>query len=253
MTQHDSHPPFDVLADQVEGLLPAAESVAVNAHVASCPDCQDRRASLESVRATLRAESATTIPIPTDVADRLDAVILAAAAERVAAGEQNRVVVPIEGRAAARRRARAGRFLLAGAAATAVILGIGYALNLPQNGDSDMSAKSGGAEGGNADSVREPGAESPGTFGPASQGNKALAVRQAERLATATAVKSYDRLHPGTISCLGAVVPGFSASWATRFTTFGGAASWLTISPDDRHLWVASCAPKPRLLFDSDL
>ena len=83
------HPEFETLAELADqagdgpepatGDQQAAATAEVLAHVAECATCQADLDALRSVRETLR--SLPPIPMPADVAERLDAALLAARAD----------------------------------------------------------------------------------------------------------------------------------------------------------------------------
>ncbi|GHH70217.1 hypothetical protein GCM10018793_03910 [Streptomyces sulfonofaciens] len=72
------HPDVDEISALVEGLLSPAETEDIHRHLADCPDCSDVYASLEEVRALL-GELSAPIPMPDDVAERIDAALSAEA------------------------------------------------------------------------------------------------------------------------------------------------------------------------------
>jgi hypothetical protein len=71
-----THVDVDELADEHEGLVPPERSAQIAAHLSSCSDCQQVRRRLDDVTARLAA--APPEPMPTPVADRVDAALLAA-------------------------------------------------------------------------------------------------------------------------------------------------------------------------------
>lgn len=77
------HPELDTLADYSEGLLTTTEAEATAAHVLDCTHCQDALAALAEV-ADLLTDALPPEPIPAGVAARIDAALLAAAAEQPA-------------------------------------------------------------------------------------------------------------------------------------------------------------------------
>jgi hypothetical protein len=113
------HPSADRIADLLDGSLPAAEAMSVNAHLAGCAECSDVRSALVDVTAVLREEGAAEWTMPTDVAASLDEAIAGAAATRSAGGE-------VHEPRAGRRPVQRWRWL-AGAAAAVTVVGIGVA------------------------------------------------------------------------------------------------------------------------------
>lgn len=82
------HPDVDELADLSEDLLPPSRAAEVRQHLEACPLCADVYASLEEIQGLLGA-SAAPVPMPDDVALRIDAALAAEAAEA-----RDRVPVP---------------------------------------------------------------------------------------------------------------------------------------------------------------
>ncbi|MER5639553.1 hypothetical protein ABT095_21660 [Kitasatospora sp. NPDC002227] len=76
----DGHPELEQLADLAEELTDPAEAPALREHLRACPECADSYAALLEVRELLGAEPAP--PLPTAVADRIDAALAAEAAAR---------------------------------------------------------------------------------------------------------------------------------------------------------------------------
>jgi anti-sigma factor RsiW len=74
------HPTLDALADAAEDLLSPQQSAAVEAHLATCAECQARAASLRAVTAELGAAPVPTMP--SDAAQRLSRVLVAESAHR---------------------------------------------------------------------------------------------------------------------------------------------------------------------------
>jgi hypothetical protein len=75
-SEHLEHLDTDTIADLIENLLPAAEAHRAREHVKACPDCQQTYDALLQLSEDLADEGRADIPIPTDVADHLDAVIV---------------------------------------------------------------------------------------------------------------------------------------------------------------------------------
>ena len=80
------HPSADQIADLLDGGLPAAEAMSVNAHLAGCAECSDLRSALVDVTAVLAEEGATEWTMPADVAASLDEALAGAAANRSTGG-----------------------------------------------------------------------------------------------------------------------------------------------------------------------
>jgi hypothetical protein len=139
------HPEFETLAELADqagdapepatGPQQAAATAEVLAHVAGCATCQADLDALRSVRETLR--SLPPVPMPADVAERLDAALLAAraeddggaaatAADVVPADVIPANVVPIKTRPA--RGAQRNPFPYSAAAAVLAVLALGGGL-----------------------------------------------------------------------------------------------------------------------------
>jgi hypothetical protein len=75
-SEHLEHLDTDTIADLIENLLPAPEAHRAREHVKACPECQQTYDALLQLSEDLAEEGREDIPIPTDVADHLDAVIV---------------------------------------------------------------------------------------------------------------------------------------------------------------------------------
>lgn len=75
-SEHLEHLDTDTIADLIENLLPAAEAHRAREHVKACPDCQQTFDALQQLTEDLADEGRADIPIPVDVAEHLDAVIV---------------------------------------------------------------------------------------------------------------------------------------------------------------------------------
>ncbi|HEY3559104.1 MAG TPA: hypothetical protein VGL05_16655 [Kribbella sp.] len=75
-SEHLEHLDTDTIADLIENLLPAPEAHRAREHVKACPDCQQTYDALLQLTEDLAEEGRADIPIPTDVAEHLDAVIV---------------------------------------------------------------------------------------------------------------------------------------------------------------------------------
>jgi len=152
-----SHVPADQVSDLLEGLLPADEAATVAAHLSACPQCaevRDRLAAMPALLASVRTDDPM-LPVPADVAARLDRALAAEVRDRAAGPEEQQVatVVPI---------ARAGRTrkVFAGVVAAAAVV-VGFVVVGDVVGGSD--------DGGSADmSVADSDADSDAGSGDAS-------------------------------------------------------------------------------------
>ncbi|MDT7727991.1 MAG: hypothetical protein QOI21_4567, partial [Actinomycetota bacterium] len=75
-SEHLEHLSTDTIADLIENLLPAADAHRAREHVKACPDCQQTYDALLQLTEDLADEGRADIPIPLDVAEHLDAVIV---------------------------------------------------------------------------------------------------------------------------------------------------------------------------------
>lgn len=75
-SEHLEHLDTDTIADLIENLLPAPEAHRAREHVKACPECQQTYDALLQLTEDLAEEGRTDIPMPPDVAEHLDAVIV---------------------------------------------------------------------------------------------------------------------------------------------------------------------------------
>src|SRR5579884_3549299 len=108
MDPSEPHPDQGVIGEYEEGLLPPARAAAVSEHLADCSDCAARLSAVSGVRARLAALGQ--VPIPDDVATRLDLAISARAQRAPASPVRAATTVPPQ------RRSRIGVASLAAAA-----------------------------------------------------------------------------------------------------------------------------------------
>lgn len=111
-TPDAGHPDLDSLAELDEGLVDEAAEPAIRAHLDACASCRAQLARLRTTRALVSTLPA--VPMPPDVAARIDTALAGAAQEPVA----STTVVPLAGRP----RWRNAPTLAGAAAAAAVIL-----------------------------------------------------------------------------------------------------------------------------------
>ena len=169
-----SHVSADQVSDLLEGLLPSDEAATVAAHLSACPQCaevRDRLAAMPALLASVRTDDPV-VPMPADVAARLDRALAAEARDRAAApaeqpAEEQQVadVVPIS-RAGRTRKVFAG--LVAAAAVVVGFVVVGDVVGGSDGNDSaDVTAAdsdAGSAEaGGDARTKMGEGAPSPET------------------------------------------------------------------------------------------
>lgn len=75
-SEHLEHLDTDTIADLIENLLPATEAHRAREHVKACPECQQTYDALLQLTEDLAEEGRSDIPMPADVAEHLDAVIV---------------------------------------------------------------------------------------------------------------------------------------------------------------------------------
>jgi putative zinc finger protein len=124
------HPSVEEISDLLAGVLPAAEAMDVNAHLAGCGVCRAERDALLDVTAWLGEEGAVPVVMPPEVSATIDAAIAQASSERANTE-----------RASSPGLARPLRWL-AGAAAAVVVVAAGIAglRALPDQGSASDTA-----------------------------------------------------------------------------------------------------------------
>lgn len=75
-SEHLEHLDTDTIADLIENLLPAPEAHRAREHVKACPECQQTFDALTQLSEDLAEEGREDIPMPADIADHLDQVIV---------------------------------------------------------------------------------------------------------------------------------------------------------------------------------
>jgi len=135
-----AHPNTDDLADLDAGLLDRDRASGVREHLAVCAACAEESAAFLAVRSALAAEPDPG-PVPHDVAERLDAALAGAAAERglpvAATADAGRERQPVDELSA--RRGALPRLLAAAAAVGVVGLGAWAALGGLGGADEDAT------------------------------------------------------------------------------------------------------------------
>ncbi|MEJ7628297.1 MAG: zf-HC2 domain-containing protein [Nocardioidaceae bacterium] len=137
MTQ-SNHQSAERISELLDGGLPAAEALEVNAHLAGCAECREIRESLLAVTTLLADVGASREAMPDDVVARVDAALARVGTERAAG------VRRLEPELVRRPPARRPLTWLAGAAAAVVIAAVGVAglKSLPSQ-DADTAATGG--------------------------------------------------------------------------------------------------------------
>lgn len=241
------HPSTERISDLLAVVLPAAEAMELNAHLASCAACQQVRDDVIGVVGTLADEGAAPLEMPVDVAASLDAALRRASAER-AAGVT--MLAPEH-----RPHGRQPWKWLAGAAAAVAVVSLGVAglQALPRSGsDSASVAPAGLSPHGRAVNrgTHPPEYASPTQVdggGFASDDVDSLSPEQvparARRLATAA---------PGSTAIpdkLGCAVP--ITGGPSTVIRFEGKRAVLTVDRDIRVVTVYDCATATQTLFVS--
>ncbi|MET8699303.1 hypothetical protein ABZW10_10600 [Kitasatospora sp. NPDC004723] len=167
----DAHPSVDELADLAEDLLPPADTDALRGHLTGCADCRETVDALAEVRLLLAEDEPPAMPA--DVVSRIDAALVAAAAQDAAVPSPSSSVPPAPpapptapparpaaatgpGRTARPRRRRT---LLLGSAAALLVLGLGGAflsLSTPSPKQDSTVAANAAAPSGSAAAKADP-------------------------------------------------------------------------------------------------
>lgn len=134
MDAGEPHPDPGVIGEYEEGLLAPARAAAVSEHLAHCSECAGRLAAVTAIRSELA--SLGSLPIPEDVATRLDLGINAQASPAPASPVRAATTVPPG------RRSRSGMASLAAAAVLVLFVAgiVAGALHLTSHGNSGGSA-----------------------------------------------------------------------------------------------------------------
>jgi len=243
------HPPIEQISDLVAGLLPAAEALALNSHLAACPDCTEERTALLELSDLLAGEGASGIEMPPEVAATLDAAIARASSDRAA---QVRSIAP---------GSHPWRWL-AGAAAAVLVVGVGFAglRALPQGGTDTaasttgpanrqqhrMTAASGTVGAAESDAVHPPTSSSL-ELPPAAGGDARLHLTSSADVAAAGRLLSARpalAIAPGTLDCAEPPTGGVASA-----VSFEGQPAVLSVSPNTHLATVYDCATATRTLL----
>jgi hypothetical protein len=76
ISEHLEHLDTDTIADLIENLLPADAAHSAREHVKACPECQQTYDALVQLSEDLAEEGREDIPMPADVAEHLEAVMV---------------------------------------------------------------------------------------------------------------------------------------------------------------------------------
>src|SRR5262245_32730407 len=125
----DDHLGVDTVADLIENLLPSGEARRARDHIKGCPDCQRSYDALVELSADLAEEGRAEIPMPAELADRLDQVI----APEAMLGS---ATVGVQWLAQLTKHRRRLPRLLLGAAAVVLVCAVGVGVLLSVSGES---------------------------------------------------------------------------------------------------------------------
>jgi hypothetical protein len=134
-SEHLEHLDTDTIADLIENLLPAPGAHRAREHVKACPDCQQTYDALLQLTEDLADEGRADIPIPTKVADHLDAVIVSESVLRASTvGVHSLVQLRDE------PRRHLPKLMLAAAGVIVVAaIGVGVVVSTADNSDRDAA------------------------------------------------------------------------------------------------------------------
>lgn len=252
MTQPE-HPPAEQISSLLAGVLPSAEAMEVNAHLASCAACSAERNALLDLTALLADEGALPWEMPSDLAASLDTALARASAERAVG------IASIDP-----AHTSAGRQpwkWLAGAAAAVAIVGLGVAglRALPDHPASHNAGTASNSAAGrhatyaqgqnpDGDSVTAglPSAGGSSSPGPSSP-EVAPAISSTAEVPEIARRLSEDRAKAVSPRAAGCAVP--LTGGAATFVRFKGHRAILTIAPDTRLATIYDCATATKTLF----
>ena len=259
------HPTVETIADYRAGLLHPPHQDSVLAHLSGCADCTAADQAVAEVSAILADASADVVPMPADVATRLDEALRQAGAERADAA-RGATVVPLDRRApseASQRSRRRTWPLLAAAAVAVVAVGTVVIddLDLSPGGSADSSvagkvqAADGPREGApeSAPAAGPPGAASGDDEGPLETDSAAPSRSRLTRLSAASLPKYAERLTLASPSqyqvadrCAPAPAPAGDVISTIRWR---GAPATLVVDRKARQATVLDCETASTVLF----
>ncbi len=252
-----AHPSLDDLADLHEGLLSHERSNELFAHLSACRVCSTAMASIDEVEAMLAESGKTELAMPAAVAASLDEALRRASVERATgvASLSDRRASSAHAAAAARHRPR--WTLVAGAAASALV--IGYAgVNLLGHTENSVTSSADSAPVSSAQSLDQKGTAGAGgaaekttpesTFDIPGRREPRVVTRQtlatyAETLTARTGVGA-----TGVPPCSAAPVDGGDLAAAVRWR---GAVAVVVVDPAARRATVYDCGAAPARLFST--
>ncbi len=267
-----THPTIDQIADHEAGLLSADDAPWIVEHLADCEVCSETSERLAQVGALLRETGASTQPIPVEVAQRLDAALDIAAAERAAGvpslSERRADRADPAGHPATPRRR--GRWVI-GAAAAIAVFAVGGAIatnGLPGSSTQDDTAARSSADqqqgAGSAESGGG-GASAPSSAPSANDRStdpnlEALRDKSLPSL-DATSVATYAaRLSAGSAARIPVpaaecgipdLTAGSGAGPVTGLVRYDGHSAVLRVEPAQRRLTVYACPGPAQVLYRS--
>jgi hypothetical protein len=253
------HPSADALSDRRSDLLDPDVSRRIDDHVARCDRCRAQLDALDAAVGRLRDVGRDLVPMPPDVASRIETALAAEVRQRAAVVPMRRSDQPDRaadesGPAAADRHRR--RSLILVAAGTVAVLAIGGV-----TADRFLTGgRTGTPTAGSDSSVtrNRPGAAKSGqlpTKTPRSlsggAANDALAIDRANFESIAPiAITTGAGAGRSSLRCFGAAVRGYNAhSWLSASVDWRGVRAWLLYDPAHSRGVVVDCATGPRIMY----
>lgn len=249
MTTAD-HPSLDTIADYCALLLPMAEADAISAHLSLCTRCAANAAAVGQVPAILSGAARTPMPMPESVQRALDDAIRAESEARAGS------VIRLAGRRtpqAPSGLSRAGRPLLAAAAAVVAVAGIaGIIRSVDSSADGNSQTSSaahygqptaaGAAAASGSASQQEDHQASPPVLSPQNL------PAYADRLTSGNRTGS---LAPRLSRSTGCAAPDTIASDVVTTARWHGARAVIVVDAVKRRVAVLDCRTASTLLYSS--
>jgi hypothetical protein len=246
------HPSAEALSDRRSDLLDADVSRRIDDHVARCEHCRAQLDALDAAVGRLREVGRDRVPMPPDVASRIETALAAEVRQRAR-------VVPMrrggnEPAAADRHRRRSLILVAAGTVAVLAIGGVtadrlltGGGAGSPTAGsDSSVtrSTRPGAAKG------RDLPSTTPRSVNGGAAGG-ALAIDRANFESIAPlAITTGAGAGRSSLRCFDAAVRGYNAhSWLSASIDWRGVRAWLLYDPAHSRGVVVDCATGPRIMY----
>jgi hypothetical protein len=252
------HPPPDLLSQHRDGLLAPDLAGRIDAHVADCGRCRTELAALDATSRRLRDLGRQRVPMPPDVAARVEAAIAAEARQRPAAvgrrPADDAAGGPIGADRGSIRHRRRARVMVA--AATIGVLGIGaLAADLAfDRGGGTRAPVAGSASrtttGSTAAGRRGIGAKTHALGGGPAVAD-ALAIDQGNFETVAPlAITTGARAGRSPAGCFHAAVADYDArTWLAATVEWHGERAWLLFDPMHARGVVVDCSAHPRSMY----